>query len=114
MDKTRNAIEHYEWDTTEKEAKLIVGNALSFALSFANEHLKVDLAREFKKDDTFLELLSELWEFALAHGQRMEVKLTAQGVFAFCCNQCGWSTVTSSGCCEVCGHWQDVNDDGSG
>ena len=28
---TRNAIEHYEWETTEKEARLIVGNALSFA-----------------------------------------------------------------------------------
>jgi hypothetical protein len=25
---TRNAIEHHEWHTTEKEAKIIVGNAL--------------------------------------------------------------------------------------
>ena len=43
---TRNAIEHYEWSTTEKEAKkLIVGNALSFAFSFATEHLGTDVSR---------------------------------------------------------------------
>ena len=32
---TRNAIEHYEWRTTEDETRLIVGKALSFAISFA-------------------------------------------------------------------------------
>jgi hypothetical protein len=36
---TRNAIEHYEWSTTEREAKTIIGNAISFALTFSAEHL---------------------------------------------------------------------------
>ena len=105
---TRNAIEHYEWKTTEREAKVIVGTALSFAFSFANEHLNVDLAKPFKEDDTLKQLLSELWEFAHAHGERLEAQLSRQGVFTFCCDECGWSTVTSSGSCELCGHWQDV------
>jgi len=105
---TRNAIEHHEWKTTEKEAKVIIGSALSFAFSFANEHLKVDLAEAFKKNDTWLQLLSELWEFAQAHTERLEAKL--RGVPTLDCNQCGASLVTLDGTCELCGHWQDIDD----
>jgi hypothetical protein len=47
---TRNAIEHYEWNTTEKAARVIVGNALSFAFFFAVENLGTDLAEDFKEE----------------------------------------------------------------
>lgn len=110
--KTRNAIEHYEWRSTEKEAKIIVGNALSFALSFASEHLGTDLAADFKRDDTWNSLIEELYEFARAHGARIEAKLIENGEYLSYCDVCGELTVPiSSGSCELCGHWQNIEDD---
>ena len=108
---TRNAIEHYEWSTTEKEARVIVGNALSFAFSFAAEHLDTDLSADFKQDDTWRSLIEELYDFVRAHGARIEAKLRAKGEYPSCCDACGELTVPMrGGSCELCGHWQDVDD----
>jgi hypothetical protein len=108
---TRNAIEHYEWRTSEKEAKVIVGNALSFAFSFAVEHLGTDLAADFKRDDTWRALTEELSEFVRAHGARIEAKLRERGEFPSYCDACGELTAPmSGGTCELCGHWQEVDD----
>lgn len=108
---TRNAIEHYEWRTTEKEAKIIVGNALSFAFSFAVEQLGIDLAADFKQDDTWRSLIEEMYDFVHAHGARLEAKLRENGEYPSCCDACGELTVSSrGGSCELCGHWQDVDD----
>jgi hypothetical protein len=110
--KTRNAIEHYQWNTTEKEARVIVGNALSFAFFFAVEHLGTDLATDFKEDDTWRSLIDELYDFVRAHGARIEAKLREKGEHPSCCDFCGELTVpTRGGSCELCGHWQDVEDD---
>lgn len=76
---TRNAIEHYEWRVSEKEAKVIVGNALSFAFAFAQDELAVDLASAFKNDDTWKMLLEELYDFARSHGARLEARLRTKG-----------------------------------
>jgi hypothetical protein len=108
---TRNAIEHYEWSTTEKEARVIVGNALSFAFSFATEHLGTDLSADFKQDDTWRSLIEELSDFVRAHGARIEAKLRAKGEHPSYCDACEQLTVpTWGGSCELCGHWQDVDD----
>jgi len=108
---TRNAIEHYAWHTTEKEAKIIVGNALSFAFSFAVEQLSTDLAADFKQDDTWRLLIEELYDFVRAHGARLEAKLREKGEYPSCCDACGELTVPMrGGSCELCGHWQDVDD----
>jgi len=108
---TRNAIEHYEWRATEKEAKVIIGNALSFAFSFAKDELGVELAKDFQRDDTWRMLLDELYEFARAHGARLEAKLRAMGEYPSCCDACGELTVPlRGGSCELCGHWQSVDD----
>src|SRR5258706_4372303 len=104
---TRNAIEHYEWRATEKEARMIIGHALSFALHFAREELGIDLAKTFKQDDTWSMLLNELYEFVRIHGSRVEGKLVASGEYPLCCDECGELTVPSGGgSCEICGHWQ--------
>ena len=108
---TRNAIEHYVWHTTEKEAKIIVGNALSFAFSFAIEQLGTDLAADFKRDDTWRSLIDELSAFARAHGARLEAKFRDRGEYPSSCDACGELTVPMrGGSCELCGHWQDVDD----
>lgn len=108
---TRNAIEHNEWCTTEKEAKVIVGNALSFAFSFAADQLDTDLAADFKQDDTWRSLIEEMYDFDRAHGARLEAKLREQGEFPSCCDACGELTIPMlGGSCVLCGHWQDVDD----
>lgn len=109
---TRNAIEHYEWRTTEKVAKVIIGHALSFAFSFSNDELGTDFAAEFKRDDTWRSLIDELSDFVRAHGARIETKLRNKGEYPSCCDSCGELTVPSrGGSCELCGHWQDVDHD---
>ena len=108
---TRNAIEHYEWRTSEKEAKIIVGNALSFAFEFAQNELAIDLASDFKNDDTWKMLLEELYEFASSHGKRLEARLRTRGEHPQCCDECGELTVpTRGGSCELCGHWQSIDE----
>ena len=108
---TRNAIEHYEWQSSEKEAKIIVGHALSFAIGFAHDELGVDLSDEFKSDDTWKMFLDELYEFAKAHGARLEAKFRARGEYPACCDECGELTVPMrGGSCELCGHWQSIEE----
>jgi hypothetical protein len=107
---TRNAIEHYEWSTNEREAKIIIGNAISFALTFAAEHLGTNLERDFKRDDTWRALLLELYEFTRAHGKRIAARYEREGKYTIYCDQCeGDSAPSSGGSCELCGHWQKVD-----
>lgn len=108
---TRNAIEHYEWRATEREAKVIIGHALSFAFSFANEELQVDLEIGFKGDGTWRMLIDELYEFARVHGARLEARMRAMGEYPECCDECGEVAVPMrGGSCELCGHWQSIDD----
>jgi hypothetical protein len=109
---TRNEIEHYEWYATESDARVMIANVLSFAVSFAREQLKIDLASEFKKDDTWQSLIDELHEFVRAHGERLDAKARDSGGSAIECDKCGYLTVPhSGGTCEVCGHWQSIDND---
>lgn len=105
--KTRNAIEHYEWHTSAKEARVIVGRAMSVALAFARVHLGEDIAEEFKRDDTWKMFLDELYEFVRIHGERLEKEFRENGRPVQCCDQCGQLAAPfDGGSCELCGHWQ--------
>jgi hypothetical protein len=107
---TRNAIEHYEWRASEREARVIVGNALSFAFAFAHDELAIDLESDFKHDDTWTMLVGELNDFAMAHAVRLEARMRAKGGFTHC-DQCGCETVPmDGGSCALCGHWQSIDD----
>ncbi|GFO63165.1 hypothetical protein [Geomonas paludis] len=108
---TRNNLQHHEWRTTEKEAQATIGNALSFALAFANYELGQDMATVFKEDDTWTLFVSELPEFVRAHGKRLEARIRAQGDYPSCCDECGELTVPSNdGTCALCGHWQSFQE----
>lgn len=107
---TRNAIEHFEWQASEAEVKTILGTALNFVFSFAKRELDLDLSRDFRKDDTWNMLLNELYEFAKAHGRRIESELASRKEIAVFCDQCGAETVSvQNGSCELCGHWKSVD-----
>jgi hypothetical protein len=109
--RTRNAIEHYEWRTSEKEARTIVGHALSFALGFAKDELNLDLSEQFRTDDTWSMFRDELYEFSRIHGARIEARIRGAGDYPLCCDECGQLTVPArGGSCDLCGHWQSIDD----
>ena len=91
---------------------MIVSSALSFAFGFARDELAFDLADFFKQDDTLTMLRDELHEFARIHGARLEAQLRAKGEHPQCCDECGELKVPMrGGSCELCGHWQSIEDD---
>ena len=104
----RNAIEHYEWYTTLKDARQIVGDALSFIFAFAASELGIDLASEFRNDDTWRVLLDELNSFTCTHSKRLAEIMRTRGEDPVECKNCGKEAVPwYGGSCELCGHRQD-------
>ncbi len=89
----RNAIQHFEFEITEKEAKVMLGKTLSFIFSFAASELKQDLDEDFKNDDTWLLFIETLYEFADAHGPRISAELIKRGAPVGSCSHCGQDTV---------------------
>jgi len=108
----RNAIEHYEFTVTRKEAKVILGKALSFVFDFATRELGLDLEEDFKQDSTWECLLEELYEFAQAHGERLTARLAELDVPLDECRYCGQTTVDLCWqSCKLCGHLWEADED---
>jgi hypothetical protein len=89
----RNAIQHFEFEIPEKEAKVVIGETLSFIFGFASKHLRIDLDEEFKNDDTWTLLIEQLYEFTQAHGKRMSEIMAEIGGPSDICHFCGQDTV---------------------
>lgn len=103
---TRNAIEHFHWQTTRAEANSIVGQGLSFAIQFASSELATDISFIFRGDDTWDQLLSEHTAFAHAHAKRIEQTMTSEGKHVQECSFCNAMTLDiTTGSCSLCGHW---------
>jgi hypothetical protein len=103
---TRNAIAHYEWSITLKEAKQLVGEGLSFVFSFARTELGINLAEEFQTDDTWRCLLEELHQFTESYRKRLAEIMRTRGDDPVECSNCGEEMVPwHGGSCEFCGHW---------
>jgi hypothetical protein len=108
---TRNAIEHFEWQTDRQEANIIIGQGLSFAIQFANSELDTDIANFFRGDDTWEQLLLQHRQFTMAHGKRMEELATKEGKLVQECSFCNAVTQDAlTGACSLCGHWESVGD----
>ncbi len=113
---TRNAIEHFAWKTTREEANAIVGNALSFAIDFAEKQLDTNIAYKFRSDDTWNHLLEQHADFARNHGWRTASGMKAVGKLVQECSFCnGMTQDLSTGACSLCGHWERLStaDDGA-
>ena len=104
---TRNAIEHYSWETTKQEADQIIGKALAFAIYFS----RVELNHEFfgyqtRKDDSFQSLLVANPSFAAALSARETESTTADERQEAVCGFCRALSVNpKTGACRICGHW---------
>lgn len=108
---TRNAIEHFSWQTTRQEASLIVGQALSFAVDFAEQHLSYDIAHRFRRDDTWQQLVENSAPFVKAHSERHD-RQAPSGEFDYPCDFCNAMTISRyGGACAICGHWNHMDPD---
>lgn len=108
---TRNAIEHFSWQTTREEASLIIGQALSFAVDFALQELGYDLSYRFHRDDTWTQLIENSAAFVKAHEARL-TRPVPSGEFAYPCDFCHAMTISRyGGSCALCGHWNQIDPD---
>jgi hypothetical protein len=89
----RNAIQHHEFEITEKEAKILLGKLLSFVFSFSSAQLSADLDQEFREDDTWIMLVEQFYEFANQHGPRISELMIKMGGPVGSCSHCGQDTV---------------------
>jgi hypothetical protein len=108
----RNAIQHFEFEITEKEAKVMIGKTLSFIFSFDSSELKIDLEEDFKEDDTWILLVEGLYEFANEHGPRISSRLIELGGPVGSCSYCGQDTVDLIWeRCSLCGQSYEPDED---
>lgn len=108
--RTRNNIEHHVWESTEKQARQIVCRALAFAFIFSTQELGQDLVNDFKKDDTWDQLLYEQPNFVDAYGPRLSRYLEAKAKLLNSCNACGQDTVlVVDESCALCGWKWDAS-----
>lgn len=107
----RNAIQHFEFEITEEEAKTMIGKVLSFIFSFGVAELGTDLERDFKDDDTWAMLVEGMYEFARAHGPRLSARLIQLGGPVGSCSYCGQDTVDLIWeRCTLCGQSYDPDE----
>ena len=108
---TRNAIEHFSWQTTRQEASVIVGRALSFAVDFASQHLSYEIGNRFKRDDTWQQLIENSAPFVTDQSDRYQ-RQSSSGQFAYPCDFCNAMTISRyGGACAICGHWNHAEPD---
>jgi hypothetical protein len=110
---TRNAIEHYKWTTTQKEAEEIVGHALDFAFHFSKVELEHDfLGYAAHKDDTMSSLLAANSTLADALAKRIFAPRSTDEVQPLECEICRARAVDpNTKACRLCGHWNPGDDD---
>ena len=104
---TRNAVEHFSWQTTTQEANHIIGQGLSFAISFAKTHLATDLMYRFRDDNTWAVLIETNEKFASAYDVRVKNAVQFPPEQLGECSFCrAMAKSTATGACTICGHWE--------
>ena len=104
----RNEIEHFEFSLEDQEAKVIVGQTLSFILRFAEEHLELEWNRLCFKNNNW-RVLYEYKEFYESLKKNAQEKIETYGnetiECPFCLND---SFDIDEEKCLICGHIEDV------
>lgn len=101
----RNDIEHFEFIITNEEAKIIVGQALSFILKFAEKELELDWKAHIEEDKwTILHGYTNFYESLIR-----DVVENGGGLATIHCPTCDndyFDLFTDS--CHLCGHREEV------
>ncbi|MES9902460.1 MAG: hypothetical protein ABW168_07230 [Sedimenticola sp.] len=104
----RNEIEHFEFTISEREAKALVGQALSFILSFSEEHLSLDWKEKHLKKGKWY-ILSRYTEFYDELLSKAVKKIEANEIYVIECTLCYNEALdVEEGKCLVCSHKEEV------
>ena len=104
----RNEIEHYEFSLNEQEARVIIGNVLSFIFRFSCDELGLDWANEQIRNPKWARLI-EFSEFYLAQLSRINEMLEDAEIEIIDCPVCFNDTFdVESEICLLCGHEEEI------
>ncbi len=106
----RNEIEHFEFSLENHEAKVLVGQVLSFILRFAEEQLELEWnALCFKGGKWWV--LYEYKEFYESIKSTVQEKIDNNEIQIIECSSChNYSFDIDEGECLMCGHQEEVLD----
>ena len=106
----RNEIEHYEFSITDKDATVLVGQALSFVFHFSDKHLNLDWKPIFFKDRKW-STLSEYTLFYENIRKTASDNIFENNIYVIGCTFCHNDTFdVEHEKCLVCGHEEKVHD----
>jgi hypothetical protein len=106
--KLRNEIEHYEFEIVEQTAKTHIGRMLSFIFWFTYDYLELDWETEFKKDDSWSEIL-DIYDFFMEHVVVIENRMAKEDSNVTDCPNCGGYTFDlDEGECAICDEKEQV------
>lgn len=105
----RNEIEHYEFSIENKEAKVIVGQVLSFIIKFAENELNLKWKSLCTSNDIKWATLNDYKEFYDQLVERVMEELEDSYKDLIDCPLCGHETFDLDEClCHLCDHSEDV------
>ncbi|MFT5675983.1 MAG: hypothetical protein ACI808_001919 [Paraglaciecola sp.] len=104
----RNEIEHFEFSISEDEAKVLVGQVLSFIFTFSEKHLELDWKAIHLKKGCWWNI-SQYTEFYSDLLRKAEDKIIEEKLYTIECTSCHNDTFSVDyEKCMVCSHKEDV------
>lgn len=104
----RNEIEHYEFELSESEAKIVIGNVLVFILRFSCDELGLDWS-ERRINDPKWKRLNDYAEFFKAQLAQIIESIDGSGIPTTDCPVCRNDTFDMEAeVCLLCGHREEV------
>jgi hypothetical protein len=104
----RNEIEHYEFQISDTESRLVIGNVLVFIFKFACDEVGLDWASR-RIDDPNWAKLNEFAEFFESQRRTIIKQLQGSGLPTQDCPVCRNDTFDlESEVCVLCGHREEV------
>lgn len=107
----RNEIEHFEFSIENHEAKVLVGQVLSFILKFAEEELELEWKSLYFKEGEKWWILYEYKVFYEAYQKSAQEKISENEIPTIECTSChNDSFDLDNEECLICGHKEEVLD----
>lgn len=87
----RNEIEHYQFNIDDDQAKVLVGQGLSFIFAFTEEHLDLDWKTDHLKEEHW-PLIREYTDLYIGLVAQADSKIENSGLYVLECTCCGNDT----------------------
>ncbi len=87
----RNEIEHYQFNIDDDQAKILVGQGLSFIFSFTEEHLELDWKADHLKEEHW-PLIREYTDLYIGLVAQAEARIENDHLYTLDCTCCGNDT----------------------